>query len=164
MQQQASRLLRMTAVPSCYRQLFLLIHSNVIVCKPCTTESSCTHLPWGPGASQLLSAGGRRRQGGDGVTGQPVHCTYSVVQRRVSCAFYRVQVPLHFYATILQCRLAITRPAGGQRLKRCVIAMSAQSPLPMLPRRPLGRTGLEVSVLGFGASPLGGVFQVLTPV
>ena len=29
-----------------------------------------------------------------------------------------------------------------------------------LPRRPLGLTGLEVSVLGFGASPLGGVFQV----
>ncbi|KXZ42197.1 hypothetical protein GPECTOR_185g280 [Gonium pectorale] len=27
-----------------------------------------------------------------------------------------------------------------------------------LPRRPLGNTGLEVSVLGFGASPLGGVF------
>ena len=27
-----------------------------------------------------------------------------------------------------------------------------------VPRRPLGRTGLEVSVLGFGASPLGGVF------
>src|SRR2546421_11501277 len=24
--------------------------------------------------------------------------------------------------------------------------------------RPLGRTGLEVSILGFGASPLGGVF------
>ena len=29
-----------------------------------------------------------------------------------------------------------------------------------MPRRPLGQTGLEVSVLGFGASPLGGVFQV----
>ena len=29
-----------------------------------------------------------------------------------------------------------------------------------IPRRPLGNTGLEVSVLGFGASPLGGVFQV----
>ena len=28
-----------------------------------------------------------------------------------------------------------------------------------LPRRPLGRTGLELSVLGFGASPLGGVFS-----
>uniref|UniRef100_A0A383VRE4 NADP-dependent oxidoreductase domain-containing protein n=1 Tax=Tetradesmus obliquus TaxID=3088 RepID=A0A383VRE4_TETOB len=28
-----------------------------------------------------------------------------------------------------------------------------------LPRRVLGNTGLEVSVLGFGASPLGGVFQ-----
>lgn len=28
-----------------------------------------------------------------------------------------------------------------------------------LPRRPLGNTGLEVSVLGFGASPLGGVFE-----
>jgi hypothetical protein len=29
-----------------------------------------------------------------------------------------------------------------------------------LPKRPLGKTGLTVSVLGFGASPLGGVFQV----
>lgn len=28
-----------------------------------------------------------------------------------------------------------------------------------LPRRPLGNTGLEVSILGFGAAPLGGVFQ-----
>eukprot|EP00887_Chlorella_sp_A99_P002276 scaffold10.g2276.t1 len=28
-----------------------------------------------------------------------------------------------------------------------------------VPRRPLGNTGLEVSVLGFGASPLGGVYQ-----
>lgn len=30
----------------------------------------------------------------------------------------------------------------------------------MLPRRPLGNTGLDVSVLGYGASPLGGVFHV----
>ena len=29
-----------------------------------------------------------------------------------------------------------------------------------LPRRKLGNTGLEVSVIGFGASPLGGVFEV----
>jgi L-galactose dehydrogenase len=28
----------------------------------------------------------------------------------------------------------------------------------MVPKRPLGNTGLQVSVLGFGASPLGGVF------
>jgi aryl-alcohol dehydrogenase-like predicted oxidoreductase len=30
----------------------------------------------------------------------------------------------------------------------------------LLPRRPLGFTGLEVSVIGFGASPLGSVFSV----
>ena len=30
----------------------------------------------------------------------------------------------------------------------------------LIPRRPLGLTGLHVSVLGFGASPLGGVFHV----
>ena len=30
----------------------------------------------------------------------------------------------------------------------------------LLPRRPLGSTGLEVSVIGFGASPLGSVFSV----
>lgn len=29
-----------------------------------------------------------------------------------------------------------------------------------IPRRLLGNTGLEVSVLGFGASPLGSVFEV----
>lgn len=29
----------------------------------------------------------------------------------------------------------------------------------MIPKRPLGNTGLQVSVLGFGASPLGGVFH-----
>jgi hypothetical protein len=28
-----------------------------------------------------------------------------------------------------------------------------------LPRRALGRTGLSVSILGFGASPLGSVFE-----
>jgi L-galactose dehydrogenase len=31
------------------------------------------------------------------------------------------------------------------------------------PRRLLGNTGLEVSVLGFGASPLGSVFEVCVP-
>ncbi|CAG9464025.1 unnamed protein product [Pedinophyceae sp. YPF-701] len=30
-----------------------------------------------------------------------------------------------------------------------------------IPRRPLGSTGLEVSILGFGASPLGGVFHAI---
>lgn len=29
-------------------------------------------------------------------------------------------------------------------------------------RRPLGKTGIELSVLGFGASPLGGVFGDIT--
>ena len=45
-----------------------------------------------------------------------------------------------------------------------LITLCARSPVmtsvPQLPRRSLGQTGLEVSVLGFGASPLGGVFQV----
>ncbi|EFJ45553.1 hypothetical protein VOLCADRAFT_93987 [Volvox carteri f. nagariensis] len=37
--------------------------------------------------------------------------------------------------------------------------MTSSGPAPLLlPRRPLGSTGLEISVLGFGASPLGGVF------
>ncbi|EFN53856.1 hypothetical protein CHLNCDRAFT_25289 [Chlorella variabilis] len=35
----------------------------------------------------------------------------------------------------------------------------AQAALPKMPRRPLGQTGLEVSVLGFGASPLGGAID-----
>ena len=29
-----------------------------------------------------------------------------------------------------------------------------------IPRRPLGKTGLEVSVLSFGGSPIGGIYQV----
>ena len=33
-----------------------------------------------------------------------------------------------------------------------------------LPRRPLGKTGMSVSALGFGASPLGGVFGAVTEV
>eukprot|EP00798_Chlamydomonas_sp_ICE-L_P006118 gene6118-2722_t len=36
--------------------------------------------------------------------------------------------------------------------------MTSMASLPKLPRRALGSTGLELSVLGFGASPLGGVF------
>jgi len=30
----------------------------------------------------------------------------------------------------------------------------------LLPRRKLGNTGIELSVIGFGASPLGGIFGV----
>lgn len=45
----------------------------------------------------------------------------------------------------------------------CATQRSLQAPTVrmagLLPRRPLGRTGLSVSVLGFGASPLGGVFD-----
>lgn len=37
---------------------------------------------------------------------------------------------------------------------------AAASQAMALPRRPLGNTGLQVSVLGFGASPLGSVFKV----
>lgn len=43
------------------------------------------------------------------------------------------------------------RPAAKLRL----VAMAAP-----FPKRLLGNTGLEVSVLGFGASPLGSVFEV----
>ena len=32
-----------------------------------------------------------------------------------------------------------------------------------IPKRPLGNTGLNVSILGFGASPLGGVFHDVDP-
>lgn len=47
-----------------------------------------------------------------------------------------------------------TRKVQIIKLARCNTTMSA------LPRRLLGNTGLEVSVLGFGASPLGSVFEV----
>lgn len=32
-----------------------------------------------------------------------------------------------------------------------------------LPRRQLGSTGLNVPVLGFGASPLGGIYNLASP-
>ncbi|PSC71979.1 L-galactose dehydrogenase [Micractinium conductrix] len=41
----------------------------------------------------------------------------------------------------------------------CSTTAMAAAAAPKLPRRRLGDTGLEVSVLGFGASPLGGVFH-----
>ncbi len=53
------------------------------------------------------------------------------------------------------CRRVIPREVA-RVLSIETFAMAA----PKMPRRALGKTGLEVSVLGFGASPLGGVFQV----
>ena len=51
---------------------------------------------------------------------------------------------------------------------RSLLSLSRRAPvstrtMATLPRRPLGNTGLEVSVLGFGASPLGSVFEVRPP-
>lgn len=58
-------------------------------------------------------------------------------------------------------------PAHLSRKNTRAISRTGRSSImtsaPPLPRRQLGQTGLEVSVLGFGASPLGGVFQVHTP-
>jgi len=34
------------------------------------------------------------------------------------------------------------------------------SPTVAIPKRKLGKTGLEVTVLGMGGAPLGGLFQV----
>lgn len=34
------------------------------------------------------------------------------------------------------------------------------SPVGTIPKRQLGKTGLEVTVLGCGGAPLGGLFQV----
>ena len=42
--------------------------------------------------------------------------------------------------------------------RRRYFRMSAHST--KMPKRPLGKTGMEVSVMGFGASPLGGIFRV----
>src|SRR5215204_691464 len=39
--------------------------------------------------------------------------------------------------------------------------LSDMIPLSAVPRRPLGRTGLQVSVLGFGTAPLGDLFAKL---
>mmetsp|Transcript_4233 Transcript_4233/g.13469 ORF Transcript_4233/g.13469 Transcript_4233/m.13469 type:complete len:269 (-) Transcript_4233:57-863(-) len=48
--------------------------------------------------------------------------------------------------------LSLSRPHLSRR-------RAPVSTMATLPRRPLGNTGLEVSVLGFGASPLGSVFE-----
>ena len=53
-------------------------------------------------------------------------------------------------ASAIRCRAA----RDSRSVVRAFISMR-------LPRRALGSTGLEVSVIGFGASPLGGVFQVI---
>ena len=61
---------------------------------------------------------------------------------------------------ILSTTARVLRPSAqsckaGSSRQRCAAMAS-----PKLPRRKLGNTGLEVSVIGFGASPLGGVFEV----
>lgn len=56
-------------------------------------------------------------------------------------------------------KLACQCNSKGQVQRSCVVVSAAMSQ-PKLPRRPLGKTGLEASVLSFGASPLGSVFEV----
>lgn len=46
--------------------------------------------------------------------------------------------------------------AGAVEFKRVVKAAGMSV---SIPRRPLGKTGLEVSILGYGASALGAVFE-----
>mmetsp|Transcript_34547 Transcript_34547/g.88384 ORF Transcript_34547/g.88384 Transcript_34547/m.88384 type:complete len:364 (-) Transcript_34547:263-1354(-) len=55
-------------------------------------------------------------------------------------------------------RIGLPRSPRSHRLPAHVAPVSRPYPM-AIPRRPLGNTGLDVSVLGFGASPLGSVFQ-----
>lgn len=48
----------------------------------------------------------------------------------------------------------------ARRLPSAFAMASSAATVPQLPKRKLGNTGLEVSVMGFGASPLGGSFGV----
>ena len=57
-------------------------------------------------------------------------------------------------------QVAIHQAGVGGRCSTRAAAVAAAMSQPRLPRRPLGRTGLEASVLSFGASPLGSVFEV----
>lgn len=49
----------------------------------------------------------------------------------------------------------------GRTQRSCGPLITAMSQ-PQLPRRKLGTTGIQASVLSFGASPLGSVFEVRT--
>lgn len=76
-------------------------------------------------------------------------------------AIYRVSSITAVY-TSAAIGLSLRSARAARRLPRPsrILVMATSAAASRMPRRPLGQTGLEVSVLGFGASPLGGVFQV----
>ena len=66
------------------------------------------------------------------------------------------------YSTeIVCCRANSKRKAPARRGNGPEENLSDMIPLSAVPRRVLGRTGLQVSVLGFGTAPLGDLFAKL---
>ena len=76
---------------------------------------------------------------------------FSASRRKIEAKAFHVVMRVHASRSfLLQKSLVNSR-------RRC-FRMSAHST--KMPKRHLGKTGMEVSVMGFGASPLGGIFRV----
>lgn len=77
---------------------------------------------------------------------------------RIAAAVRPITAPL---PRIARCPISPTSPPRRLSTQASLSPMTDPAP-PPLPRRPLGSTGMEVSVLSFGAAPLGGVYQEVT--
>lgn len=106
----------------------------------------------------------RRRHAGGGGGGRPSPTNQAVLfTSRVAAPLFVCEPPQARprYSPGSQRVYSIIRCAARLSLACSAVGRPAAAmATPQMPRRPLGQTGLEVSVLGFGASPLGGVFQV----
>ena len=71
----------------------------------------------------------------------------------------RLQIIGDTWARAILDRIVLSPRCGGSCVEQESFRLAHAHAGHMI-RRNLGNTGLEVSVLGFGASPLGGVFQV----
>jgi hypothetical protein len=84
----------------------------------------------------------------------PTGCKSWIVQADRCSQYMTARLSWTTYGTIKSCDFF---PFASKRLRsKQRSGMSG----PQVPRAPLGNTGVEVPVIGFGASPLGGVFEV----
>lgn len=67
------------------------------------------------------------------------------------------RIALH--ASLLACLPAVDVSASTLESNNTNLLLT-MSPTVAIPKRKLGKTGLEVTVLGMGGAPLGGLFQV----
>ena len=82
--------------------------------------------------------------------------TWSTSSFYWSYLFVEPCMPIGFAISTNCFRRHFRRTGSRRPLKLCSMAAS----LDTMPRRPLGNTGMQISVMGFGASPLGGIFRV----